>query len=85
MGDERARLDGMGGRQTSNKIRKLIVRNGENQQLGTSCDVGGRKNFGIGKPLHSAGNRGAGDGGASADNMTGSLQCGTDSCSDPAC
>ncbi len=39
MGDERARLDGMGGRQTSNKIRKLIVRNGENQQLGTSCDV----------------------------------------------
>lgn len=48
MGDERARLDGMGGRQTSNKIRKLIVRNGENQQLGTSCDVGSRKNFGIG-------------------------------------
>jgi serine/threonine protein phosphatase PrpC len=31
MGDERAGLDGMGGRQTSNKIRKLIVRNGENE------------------------------------------------------
>ena len=65
VGDERARLDGLGGRETSHKIRKLVVRNGKNQQFGASCDVGSRKNFGIGKPLHSAGDRGTGDGGAS--------------------